>query len=128
MTHNARLSTDSDYAALHRSVMDHYAPPSVMIDAQDHVVHFSSNAAKYLHIPGGELTQDLTRLVREPIRSELLKGLRIGRRASRSWASGPIPVHTEDGPHRIHLRVEPIPITGLNLVIFDDREPTSKWG
>ncbi|MBV8803906.1 MAG: PAS domain-containing protein, partial [Sinobacteraceae bacterium] len=117
----------SDIAVLHRSAMEPYALASVLIDSDNNVAHLSSNAARYLYIPGGELTQDLTQLVREPIRASLLEGLRSVGERKRTWKSEPLSVPTEAGWCRLVLRVERVATTKLILVIFDDRESSSLW-
>jgi two-component system, chemotaxis family, CheB/CheR fusion protein len=122
LTRSAPPLASSDIASVHREVMESYAPPSVLVDAENRAVHFSSNASRYLHIPGGELTQDLTHLVREPIRSPLLEGLRVVRTGERKWSSGALAVPTEEGSKPIVLRIEPVISAGLILVVFDDRD------
>jgi two-component system CheB/CheR fusion protein len=114
---------DGELARVHQSAIESYTPPSVLIDADNEVVHFSSNAAEYLQIPGGEFTQDVTRLVREPLRTRLLEGLRVVRESSKGWDSASQCVHTERGPRNVALHVEPVAASGLILVVFDDRNP-----
>lgn len=124
--HGPKEAARDEISMLHSSAIEPYTPPSVLIDAANTVVHFSSRAAKYVHIPGGELTRDLTRLVRDPIRLKLAEALRTVRAGgSRSWSSEPMAVPGEHGLRCIVLRVEQVAATGLVLVVFDDQGPAS---
>ncbi len=111
-----------DVNSLYRSAIERYTPPSALINADNDVVHFSSNAAEYVQIPGGELTQNLTRLVREPLLVPLSEALRAVRGGSRSWSSEPFILRTEVGARRIVLHAEKVPGSGLILVVFEDRD------
>ncbi len=124
--HPPKPAAGSELSMLHSSVVEAYVPPSVLIDAANTVVHFSSKASKYVHIPGGELTRDLTRLVRDPIRLRLLEALRAVRGGdTRSWSSDSMAVPSEDGLRCIVLHVEQVAVSGLVLVVFDDRGPAT---
>jgi two-component system, chemotaxis family, CheB/CheR fusion protein len=109
-----------DTAATYRSSIERYAPPGVLIDELNEVIHFSATAGPFVQIPGGVLTHDLTRLVREPIRSELLEGLRVAREGRQSWNSDALFVPTQKGLRRVVLRLERLS-AGQVLVVFDDR-------
>ncbi|MBS0418613.1 MAG: response regulator [Proteobacteria bacterium] len=106
----------------YQSALESYAPPSVLINAANEVVHFAMTASRYLRIPGGALTDDLTRLVPEPARSALLEGLRVLRNGAKNWRSEPLSLAAEDGLRRICLRLERVAATELILVVFDDRD------
>ena len=109
----------------YRAALETHAPPSVLINAANEVVYFSANAAQYIHIPGGELTHELTRLVEEPLRTRLLEALeRIGKGAE-SWDSEPAQVRTEHGTRRVILRLQRLETRSI-LVVMDDREPQSR--
>lgn len=107
----------------YQSALESFAPPSVLIDTNNGVVHFSTTSSRYLHIPGGELTGDVTRLVPESVRTALLEGLRTVRDGTPRWDSSELPVSTEDGSRRICLHVQRVASTDLLLVVFDDRNP-----
>jgi two-component system, chemotaxis family, CheB/CheR fusion protein len=48
----------------HRALLDRYAPPSVVIDADHQVLVYHGDTSRYLTQPGGEPTRDLLALVR----------------------------------------------------------------
>lgn len=106
---------------LYQAALEVYAPPSVLIDAQNEVVHFSNNVARYLRVPGGEPTRDIIRLVPEPARASLVAGLQAMRNGTGSRQSDATMLFTEDGLKRVCLRIERVAATELMLVVFDDR-------
>jgi two-component system, chemotaxis family, CheB/CheR fusion protein len=114
-----RVGND-DLAALYRTAVEPLAPPGVLIGADDEVVHFSTHARRYIHIPGGEPTSDLLRLVAEPIRAQLRTALPLVRSQLRPWHSAPIAVAMGGGTLRhVVLRVQPVALE-LILVVFDE--------
>jgi two-component system, chemotaxis family, CheB/CheR fusion protein len=104
------------------SAIDHYTPASVLIDADDTVVHFSSSASKYIQIPGGELTRELPRLVPSEIRARLAEGLRVIRAGAKTWESEVTAIQDAGGTRNVVLRIEQVSGPELLLVVFDDRE------
>jgi two-component system CheB/CheR fusion protein len=114
-----------DLAALHRAALERHVPPSVLVDAANHVVHYSARAAEYLRIRGGVLTHDLEQLVREPIGGLLRHGLHAVRTLGVGWASQPVTVATDHEDRQVVLRVEPAPRpdgrpSDFVLVLFDE--------
>jgi two-component system CheB/CheR fusion protein len=118
------MSSRPDTGTLFRAAIERYTPPSVMIDANNQVVHFSSTAARYVHIPGGELTLDILKLAPEVIAYRLRRGLAAVRKELRSWQSEPFAIAAHGTTRRMTVRIDPAdPSEGgseLLLVIFDD--------
>jgi two-component system CheB/CheR fusion protein len=59
------------YADLHQRALAQYAPPSVVIDHENNVVHASEQAGQFLRVMGGELSRNLLALVLPELRLEL---------------------------------------------------------
>src|SRR5690606_10937265 len=57
--HTRRFS----FAEVHQRVLEQYAPPSVIVNAQGDIVHMSERAGRYLRYVGGEPSLSLTTLV-----------------------------------------------------------------
>jgi two-component system CheB/CheR fusion protein len=114
-----------DFTSLFRSAIEPYVPASALINASNEVLHFSPTAAKYILIPGGTLTNDLTRLVRDSLYPVLMGGLRTVRETSEPWSSETILVGTDDGTAQTILHLQPVHATDLILVVFDDCEADS---
>lgn len=68
---NPRVS----FGELHQKMLEQYAPPSVVVNAEYEIVHMSERAGKYFEFAGGEPTQNLLKLIRPQIRLELRSAL-----------------------------------------------------
>ena len=117
---NATSPARAAAMSVYWSELESYVPPNVLINADNDVVYFSSNAAQYLRIPGGTLTHDLTRLFNEPLRSHLLEALGMLQQGAGGWNSPQLTVRTDHGPRQMILRLKQLQ-TGLTLVVMDDR-------
>ncbi len=84
-----------------------HAPPGVLIDSRDDVVHYSPSAGRYLKMPGGAPSHHLLDLAPEPLRSQLDRCLREVRRSHQPWQSPPVMAETEDGGRPVVLQAEP---------------------
>lgn len=111
------------YGSLHERMLERYAPPSVLVSADDKVVHLSQNAGRYMEHPGGELTTSVLKLVREELRVELRAALHEARRTQRGSRSRPIQVRIDGAATPVVLDVRPAlqgEDEGYVLVMFDD--------
>jgi len=63
------------FGDIHQRLLEQYAPPSVVIDQNQEIVHISHSAGRFLRIAGGEPSQNLLKLVREELRLELRAAL-----------------------------------------------------
>ena len=113
-----------DTPSIFRRAVERYTPPSVLVDAENRVVHFSMTAARYVRLPGGELTLDVLTLVPEGVRRRLQDGLQRVRREQRSWHSEPFVVLFDGVARHMTLRIDrasPSPQWPEHLlVVFDD--------
>jgi two-component system, chemotaxis family, CheB/CheR fusion protein len=92
-------------AALHRRVLEQVAPPSILVDEMQRVIHLSENAGRYLQPSGGSLSGDVVDLARPELRFELRSALHRFFEQRRSTLSLPIMVRFNGAPHRVHLQV-----------------------
>jgi two-component system CheB/CheR fusion protein len=121
------IDLKDEFAGIYRSAIEGYTPPSVLINSNNDVAHFSSLASRYVRIPGGELTNDLVRLVPEPLRESLVGGLLKVRAGAPSWDSQSLYVSTDHGLRRVTMHLERVAASELVLVVFDDRDsPASR--
>lgn len=112
---------------LHLSLLEHYAPPSLITDERLEIVHRSALVGRYLHLGEGAPSHKLLDLVRPDLRTELRSALH------EAFEKGlPTTTRTLDGPggsHPLVLRVYP-PMTEPGagryaLVVFDEQQPRS---
>jgi two-component system, chemotaxis family, CheB/CheR fusion protein len=109
-----------DAGAIFRRAVEPYTPASVLIDVSENVVHFSVTAARYVRIPGGELTSNIRKLVPRAIRSPLAAGLNAMREGAAAWESEPFPVAAQGHMRAMVLRLVRTAESELILVVFDD--------
>ena len=107
---------------LHFRLLERYAPPSVVVDANDQVVHLSEHAGGFVQLGGGEVTLDLLRTVHPMLRVELRAALFRARQTGAEVRVRDVPVDVGGAHRSIHLRVCPAEdlATGFLLVIFED--------
>lgn len=114
------------YGSLHQRMVELYAPPSLLVSADNKLVHLSAHGGRYLVHPGGEPTANIFKLVREELRIELQGLLQSVRETKEACDSEPIPVSFEGvlRPVLLHVRpaLEPNQ-EGFALIIFEEREP-----
>ncbi len=79
-----RPARDEYLTMAHRALLDRYAPPSVVIDADHQVLVYHGDTSQYLAQPGGEPTRDLLALVAPGIRPPLRHAINEVNREARS--------------------------------------------
>jgi two-component system CheB/CheR fusion protein len=111
------------YGPLHQRLVERYAPPSILVDDDHTVLHVSEHAGRYLQVSGGVISNNLFRLVREELRTELRAALLLSRERETPSRSRPIEVSIDGEVRRVVLRVSPTgskETAGVALVIFDE--------
>ena len=113
----------ASFGAMHAKMVEQYAPPSVLVSPNHDIVHYSANAGRFLEMPGGLPTNNVFRLVREPLRVELRAALHAAHSSGASSRSRPVELTTSDGVVHVIVRVSAAPggdMEGFFLVIFDE--------
>ena len=119
------------YGAIHQTMLERYAPPSLLVDADDNVVHLSENAGRYLQHPGGVPTTNVFRLVRDELRVELRAALHGARESPRPRRSRPVPVAIDGEPRQVTLQARPTSepdLDGFTIVLFDEVDEPAAAG
>jgi len=73
---SARPAKDEYLGLAQRALLDRYAPPSVVVDADHQVLIYQGDTSRYLTQPGGEPTRDLLSLVPAGLRPPLRHAIR----------------------------------------------------
>ncbi|RCW72490.1 CheR family methyltransferase [Pseudorhodoferax soli] len=111
----------SSWAEAHFRLLEHVAPPSLLVDAEHEILHLSPSAGRYLQHGGGEPSRNLLRVVHPALRIELRAALF---RAAQNASSVDLPVLEVDlggdGAERVAVQVTPLPdvAPGFLLVLF----------
>lgn len=94
-------------AQVDRLLLDRFAPPGVVVDAELHVVETRGRTADYLELPPGGATLHLLKLARQGLSYHLrtaVQAARTEKRAVRRTAQ----LTTGDGSRRVEIEVAPL--------------------
>ena len=96
-------------AAAHRRAIEQIAPPSILVDEAQRVLHLSDSAGRYLMPSGGPLTADVAELVRPELRFEVRSCLHRAFEQHRATLSLPIWLSANGGGHYpVQVNVKPV--------------------
>ncbi|WP_343688032.1 CheR family methyltransferase [Chitinophaga sp.] len=109
---------------LHQRLLEEYAPPSLVINEEFDILHMSERAVKYLQMTGGELSQNLLKLVRQEIRLELRSALYQAIQRQTSVEARGLSVNINGQVETLNIHIRPVfrqgdAANGLMLVIFE---------
>jgi two-component system CheB/CheR fusion protein len=110
-------------ADVHSRLVERYAPPSLVVDAQNNVVHMTRSAGRFLTLPGGAPSRDLLQLVEPALRTELRTALRRAADERATVQVDGIPVKLDGKPASVNLSVSPADdiAPDLRLVLLSER-------
>jgi two-component system CheB/CheR fusion protein len=63
------------FAPLHQRVIEHFSPPSILVDRDAEILHMSEHAGRFLRYVGGEPSHNLLTVVNPDLRLELRTAL-----------------------------------------------------
>lgn len=112
------------YGRLHQMVLEQYGPPSILVNAEHHIVHFSEQANRYLFQPPGEPTNNVFKRIREELRVELRTALFASVRERKDIPGRPVLMEIGGEKREVVLRVnqpDDAKVEGYFLVWFDER-------
>ena len=116
-------------ADLHQRLLDEYGGPSLVVDEEDHIVHVSKAAVRFMEVPAGEPSRDLRKVIIPELRLDLLRALHQAMRERTSVEVPRIALAEAHGSGSVRIVVRPVlrdgePPRGYLLVLFtpSDRE------
>ncbi|MDN3922333.1 PAS domain S-box protein [Roseateles violae] len=109
------------WGEVHLRLLDRLAPPSVLVDAEQEILHLSPAASRFLQFSGGEPSHNLLRLVHPALRIELRAALYQAAQTSETTHVPKVRLDMADGPVAVSLRIVPATeiAAGLMLISFD---------
>lgn len=114
------------YADLHQRLLEHYAPPSVLVNRDGDIVHLSERAGRYLRYVGGEPSHNLVTLVIPELRLELRTALFQVSQTGAGVETRSVPVQRDSHGLTVSLTVRPVQddrVAGdLILILFKEME------
>jgi len=114
-------------AELHFKLLERYAPPSIIVDAEYEIMHLSDLAGQFLHLSGGEPTTNLLRLVHPNLRIDLRTALFRATEANSAVDSAEVLLDLDHERCAVRIRVAPAGdiAPGYLLVQFVKRSATA---
>ena len=95
-------------AGIHLQALEGLAPPSVIVDGSNRIVHLSESAGRYLQSPGGAPTNDALQMVREELRFELRSALHQALALGEKSLGQPVAVRFNGTATWVYLQARPI--------------------
>ncbi len=120
------LKQTTTFGELHHRLVEHYAPPSVLVNDELEILHVSEHAGRFLEVAGGEPTRQLLQLVHPALRLELHAAIFIARQ--NGGASEPHAVRFQDNgrDREVIIRVRTVDVaelgSGTLLILFDEQQ------
>jgi two-component system CheB/CheR fusion protein len=113
------------YADLHQRLLEHYAPPSVIVNEEYDIVHLSDRAGAFMQIMGGEPSHNLLKMIRPELRLELRSALYQALHDRVNVDSRSISLGSGDERKTINIIVRPVlrdedSARGFILVVFEE--------
>jgi two-component system, chemotaxis family, CheB/CheR fusion protein len=116
------------FGELHQKLLEQYAPPSVIIDANYDIVHLSDRAGRFLQFVGGEPSHNLLKVVHPELRLELRTALFQAAQSGKSFEARRIRIERDGRDFYVNMIARPVRDGGVGtahnyfLVLFDEVE------
>ncbi len=128
LTEESNSAPASSWSELHFRLLEHLAPPSVVVDRDYRVLHLSEKAGHYLQFRGGEPSKDLLLLVHPGLRVKLRAALFRARQTNHAVVVPGVPVELDGQARTVTLRVSVVSdlTPDYLLVVFDESGPENE--
>ncbi|MCA1564410.1 MAG: PAS domain S-box protein [Acidobacteria bacterium] len=115
----------STYAQLHQRLLEHYAPPSVVVDEDYDILHMSESAGGFMQVRGGEPSTNLLMLVCTELRLDLRAALYQAAQRKTDVESRALAFAVGGETKHVRVRVRPVlgeeeRARGFFLVMFEE--------
>ncbi len=111
----------------HAEAIERAAPPSVLVDASQQIVHLSPRAGRFIQHSAGTFSRKLSEVVRPELRLDLKVALDRALETQTPTMTHPTQISLEGDRRRVAMQVAPVPIYegmgGQALVVFLDLGP-----
>jgi two-component system CheB/CheR fusion protein len=107
----------ASWGELHLRLLEHLAPPSILVDGEYDSVHLSPSAGRFLQYSGGEPSRNLLRAVHPSLRIELRAALYQAAQSRAAAEVAAIPVKLGEETLPIGMRVTPANDIGSDLFL-----------
>ena len=109
-------------ADLHQRILEEFAPPSVIVNAQYDIVHMSTRGGQYLQFSGGAASTNLLAVLRPELRHDVRAALYQARQQMSPVETGRLSFSRNDRPLTLKVIVRPVAVEGsmVYLVLFQE--------
>ncbi|MBC7933105.1 MAG: PAS domain-containing protein, partial [Rubrivivax sp.] len=107
-TEGARERQKISFGELHQRLLEQYAPPSVIINADYDIVHLSDRAGRFLQFAGGEPSHNLLKVVHPELRIELRTALFQAARTGKSFEARRVQVKRDERAFYVNMVARPV--------------------
>ena len=105
-------------------VLEHYAPPAVLVNDKGNILYVSGRTGKYLEPAAGKANWNIFAMAREGLRYELGNAFHKALGTGRAVTLRGLKVGTNGGKQFVDITVqrldEPEPLQGLVMIVFTD--------
>ncbi len=110
---------------LHFQLLEHFAPPSLVVNEQQDIVHLSEHAGRFLQVTGGPAAMNLMRMVNPALRTDLRTAIFQAAETNEPVSVSGVPIQLDGVPKVVDLRVTPAPelAPGYLVITFGARDP-----
>ncbi|PTY05740.1 hypothetical protein DB347_15365 [Opitutaceae bacterium EW11] len=110
------------WGELHFKLLERFAPPSVLVNAEYDIQHLSESAGRFLQFIGGQPTMNLLRLVNPALRFELRTALFRAAQSGETTVASQVPMEIEGKTVVVNIRITPAKDVApdLLLVVFEE--------
>ena len=96
------------FGDLHQRLLEHYAPPSIVVAERYDVVHLSDRAGHFLRLGPGEPSFNLLKVLPESVRYDVKAVLDQAIESMRTMERSGLPFAREPHPLRVDVKVHPV--------------------
>jgi two-component system CheB/CheR fusion protein len=112
------------FGDLHQQLLEQYGPPSLVVNEEYDIVHLTERAGRYLQIGGGDISQNLLKLVRPELRLELRSALYQAVQRQSAVETRGLKINIDNHPEVLNIHVRPVlrqgdTARGFLLVLFE---------
>lgn len=124
----ARERQKISFAELHQKLLEQYAPPSVIVNADYDIVHLSDHAGRFLQFAGGEPSHNLLKVVHPELRIELRTALFQAAQTGKSFEARRVLIKRDERDFYVNMIARPVrddamrSVPNYFLVLFDEVE------
>ena len=125
------LTERISFGDLHQRLLEQYAPPSIVVNEAFEMVHVSPGAGRFLRVPGGEPTKDISSLILSGLRLQMRNALYNALHYRKNVEVRGLTVVTGNGTELINLLVRPVlrpddTARGYLLIVFEPAKEANK--